>query len=58
MTDHRNRYPGAQPFSDDDFSRKVFFGRDSAARSLTDKILANHVVTVYARSCLGKLGVQ
>jgi YVTN family beta-propeller protein len=54
MTDHRNRYPGAQPFSDDDFSRKVFFGRENAARALTDKILANHVVTVYARSGLGK----
>jgi hypothetical protein len=54
MTDHRNRYPGAQPFSDDEFSRKVFFGRESAARGLADKILANHVVTVYARSGLGK----
>lgn len=51
---HRNRYPGAQPFSDDDFSRKVFFGRDNAARKLADKILANHMVTVYARSGLGK----
>jgi hypothetical protein len=54
MTDHRNRYPGAQPFSDDDFSRKVFFGRESAARVLADKILANRMVTVYARSGLGK----
>jgi hypothetical protein len=54
MTDHRNRYPGAQPFSDDDFSRKVFFGRDGAARILANKILANRVVTVYARSGLGK----
>ena len=54
MNDQRNRYPGAQPFSDDDVSRKVFFGRDSAARELADKILANRVVTVYARSGLGK----
>ena len=54
MTEYRNRYPGAQPFSDDDFSRKVFFGRESAARVLADKILANHLVTVYARSGLGK----
>ncbi len=54
MTDHNNRYPGAQPFSDDDFSRKVFFGRESAARALTDKILANRMVIVYARSGLGK----
>ena len=54
MTEHRNRYPGANPFSDDDFSRKVFFGRETAARVLADKILANHLVTVYARSGLGK----
>ena len=54
MADHRNRYPGAQPFSDDDFSRKVFFGRENSARVLADKILANHIVTVYARSGLGK----
>ena len=54
MTEYRNRYPGAQPFSDDDFSRKVFFGRESAARVLADKILANQLVTVYARSGLGK----
>jgi hypothetical protein len=54
MTDHRNRYPGAQPFSDDFFSRKVFFGRENAARELADKILANDVVTVYARSGVGK----
>jgi hypothetical protein len=54
MTEHKNRYPGAQPFSDDDFSRKVFFGRETAARVLADKILANHLVTVYARSGLGK----
>src|SRR4051812_36755869 len=53
MTDHRNRYPGAQPFSDNDFSRKVFFGREGAARRLADKVLANHFVTVYARSGLG-----
>ena len=54
MTEYRNRYPGAQPFSDDDFSRKVFFGRETAARVLADKILANQLVTVYARSGLGK----
>jgi Novel STAND NTPase 1 len=54
MADLKNRYPGAQPFSDDDFSRKVFFGRESAARVLADKILANRMVIVYARSGLGK----
>ena len=54
MIEYRNRYPGAQPFSDDDFSRKVFFGRETAAGELADKILANQLVTVYARSGLGK----
>jgi hypothetical protein len=54
MADQRNRYPGAQPFSDNDFSRRVFFGRDGASRMLADKILANRMVIVYARSGLGK----
>ena len=54
MADHKNRYPGAQPFSDNDFSRRVFFGRGSASRMLADKILANRMVIVYARSGLGK----
>lgn len=54
MADQKNRYPGAQPFSDDDLSRKVFFGREGASRVLADKILANRVVVVYARSGLGK----
>ena len=54
MADQRNRYPGAQPFSDNDFSRQVFFGRGSASRILADKILANRMVIVYARSGLGK----
>lgn len=50
----KNRYPGAQPFSDDDLSHRVFFGREDAARLLTDKILANQLVVVYGRSGLGK----
>jgi hypothetical protein len=50
----RTRYPGAQPFSDDEFSRKLFFGRDQAATALTDQILANRMVVVYAKSGLGK----
>ncbi len=54
MTDRRNRYPGAQPFLDDDFCHKVFFGREKAAQVLADKILANRMVIVYARSGLGK----
>ena len=54
MADRKNRYPGAQPFSDDDFSRKVFFGREARRRILADKILANRMVVVYARSGVGK----
>jgi hypothetical protein len=54
MPDIRTRYPGAQPFSDDEFSRKMFFGRDQASTTLTDQILANRMVVVYAKSGLGK----
>src|SRR4051795_3983381 len=48
------RYPGAQPFSDDAFSRRVFFGREGESRMLTDQILAHQLVVMYARSGLGK----
>lgn len=53
-THKKNRYPGAQPFSDDDLSRRVFFGREDASRSLADKVLASRLVVVYGRSGLGK----
>ena len=48
------RYPGAQPFSDSDASRRTFFGRERDAAALTDQILANRLVVVYAKSGLGK----
>jgi Novel STAND NTPase 1 len=48
------RYPGAQPFSDDAISRKIFFGREREVVELTDQILANRMVVVYGRSGLGK----
>ncbi len=54
MTETLRRYPGAQPFRDDELSRRSFFGRDSAAAALTDQILANRLVIVYGRSGLGK----
>ena len=54
MTGTRTRYPGAQPFADDDLSRKVFFGREQASLALTNQILANRMVVVYAKSGLGK----
>ena len=54
MTDTLYRYPGAQPFRDDEFSRRTFFGREPASVALTDQILANRLVVVYAKSGLGK----
>jgi Novel STAND NTPase 1 len=54
MNSTHTRYPGAQPFSDDDFSRRVFFGREQASITLTDQVLANRLVVVYAKSGLGK----
>ena len=54
MNGSATRYPGAQPFSDDALSRKVFFGREREVIALSDQILANRMVVVYARSGLGK----
>jgi hypothetical protein len=54
MSSPRGRYPGAQPFADDEVSRKVFFGREQAATALTDLILANRLVVVFGKSGLGK----
>jgi len=54
MSSSRGRYPGAQPFADDEVSRKVFFGREQAARALTDLILANRLTVVFGKSGLGK----
>ncbi|HEY6412069.1 MAG TPA: YCF48-related protein [Edaphobacter sp.] len=54
MTDILHRYPGAQPFRDDEVSRRTFFGREQASVALTDQILANRLVIVYAKSGLGK----
>ncbi|MGD1108638.1 MAG: YCF48-related protein [Terracidiphilus sp.] len=54
MMETLHRYPGAQPFRDDEFSRRTFFGRESASVALTDQILANRLIIVYAKSGLGK----
>src|SRR6516165_6932740 len=54
MADALYRYPGAQPFRDDEFSRRTFFGLEPASMALIDKILANRLVVVYAKSGLGK----
>jgi hypothetical protein len=50
----RVRYPGAQPFPDDDLWRKLFFGREHESVILTNQILAHRLVVVFARSGLGK----
>jgi Novel STAND NTPase 1 len=50
----RPRYPGAQPFADDDLSRKLFRGREREATLLTNQILANRLVVLFARSGVGK----
>jgi hypothetical protein len=54
MLGSHTRYPGAQPFSDDEISRRTFFGRERESAELTNKILANRLVVVYAKSGLGK----
>jgi hypothetical protein len=54
MLNSRTRYPGAQPFSDDEISRKTFFGRERESTDLANEILANRLVVVYAKSGLGK----
>jgi len=54
MLNSHTRYPGAQPFSDDEISRKTFFGRERESTDLANKILANRLVVVYAKSGLGK----
>ena len=54
MADTRYRYPGAQPFRDDELARQTFFGRGAAAIALADQILAHRLVVVYAKSGVGK----
>ena len=50
----RSRYPGAQPFSDDEFSAKTFFGRQRVTTVVSDQIIANRLLVLYAKSGLGK----
>jgi hypothetical protein len=54
MIEILHRYPGAQPFGDNELSRRTFFGRDPVSVALTDQILASRLVVVYAKSGLGK----
>ena len=54
MPEAVHRYPGAQPFRDDEVSRQVFFGRNKDSAALADQVLANRLVIVYAKSGSGK----
>lgn len=54
MSGSHKRYVGAPPFEDDETARKVFFGREHEASVLSDQIIANRLVVVYARSGIGK----
>src|SRR5215469_5046160 len=54
MADAAHRYPGARPFCDNQSSQETFFGREREAIALTDQILANRLVIVYAKSGMGK----
>lgn len=50
----RTRYPGAQSFTDDGLSRRLFFGRVGEATALRHRVLANRLTVLFARSGLGK----
>jgi hypothetical protein len=54
MGGSHKRYPGAPPFEDNETSRKVFFGRERESCALSDQIITNRLVVVYARSGAGK----
>jgi hypothetical protein len=41
-------------YSDDDLWRKLFYGREQESQALTNKILANRLIVLFARSGLGK----
>lgn len=50
----RYRYPGLSPFNDNDRDRRLFFGRARDQKLLLNKILAERLVVLYAKSGMGK----
>jgi hypothetical protein len=48
------RYPGVQPFGDDDIQRELFRGRDEEQYELLQLVLAERLVLLFARSGIGK----
>lgn len=48
------RYPGLLNFEDTETHRQLFFGRDQEKEALLNKVLADKLVVLFARSGLGK----
>lgn len=49
-----HRYPGSNPFSDNELERKLFFGREEEKESLFHLIRAERLVVLFAKSGIGK----
>jgi hypothetical protein len=49
-----SRYPGVQPFGDDEIQRRLFRGRDKEKYELLQLVLAERLVLLFARSGIGK----
>ena len=48
------RYPGVLPFQDTDLHRKLFWGRETEAKSLFHLVLSVDHVVIFAKSGMGK----
>lgn len=51
---HRYRYPGPRSFADDDIERRLFFGREHEATTLTHRVQAARILLLFGKSGLGK----
>ncbi len=49
-----SRYPGVQPFGDDEIQRRLFRGREEEKYELLQLVLAERLVLLFARSGIGK----
>ena len=48
------RYPGPESFQDDDTDSHLFFGREREVAEVFNRLLANKLLVLYAKSGLGK----
>ncbi|MGH8584009.1 MAG: formylglycine-generating enzyme family protein [Gammaproteobacteria bacterium] len=48
------RYPGPEPFRDDDTDRHLFFGREEEATEVLNRLLSTRLLVLFAKSGLGK----